>query len=98
MSTSTGTTNLPDDKKPVAPTGGSSFSMNRFLLKVKYAFYSTLVFIIFANPETLKLLQSAVSRVAVISTSEGVPTMLGLFGMAFMFFVTMLALMMLPSE
>lgn len=94
----TGSNNTPDDKKPVTPTGGSGFSMNRFLLKVKYAFYSTLVFIIFANPETLKLLQSAVKHVAIIATPEGVPTMLGLFGMAFMFFATMLSLMMMPSE
>ena len=75
-----------------------AFSMNRFLLKVKYAFYSTLIFIIFANPETLKLLQMAVGRFITIASSDGLPSTLGLFTMAALFFGTMLGLMMLPSE
>jgi hypothetical protein len=74
------------------------FSMNRFLLKVKYSFYSMLVFFIFANPETLKLLQMAFGRFVTLSGSDGLPTTLGLFSMAGLFFATMLGLMMLPSD
>jgi hypothetical protein len=76
----------------------SPFSMNRFLLKVKYSFYSTLIFFVFANPETLKLLQRAVGGWFTLASSDGVPTVLGLFGMGGLFFGTMLGLMLLPSE
>ena len=74
------------------------FSMNRFLLKVKYAFYSTLVFLIFANPETLKLLQTGLGYYVTFSNNQGLATTAGLFTMCILFFFTMLALMMLPSE
>ncbi len=74
-----------------------TFSFNRLLLKIKYSFYSTLVFLIFANPETIRLLQSFVGNMFVFA-SDGVPTMLGLLAMAFLFFMTMLALMLLPNE
>lgn len=80
-----------EDKKP-------AFSMNRFLLKVKYSFYSMLVFFIFANPESLKLLQMAFGQFVTLGSSDGVPTTLGLFSMAGLFFATMLGLMMLPSD
>lgn len=76
----------------------SPFSMNRFLLKVKYSFYSTLIFFVFANPETLKLLQRAVGGWFTLANSDGVPTVGGLFGMGGLFFATMLGLMLLPSE
>jgi hypothetical protein len=83
-----------DDKKQKP----NSFSMNRFLLKVKYSFYSTLIFFVFANPETLKLLQHAVGKWFTLASSDGVPTVAGLFSMGALFFGTMLGLMMLPSE
>jgi hypothetical protein len=85
----------PSEKQSEKP---SAFSMNKLLLKVKYSFYSTLIFFIFANPETLVLLQSAVSGWMTISNSNGVPTILGLFSMGALFFITMLGLMMLPSD
>lgn len=75
-----------------------AFSMNRFLLKVKYAFYSMLVFFIFANPETLKLLQMPFERYITLANPEGLPSTIGLFTMAILFFGTMLGLMMLPSD
>jgi len=74
------------------------FSMNRFLLKVKYSFYSTLIFFVFANPETLKLLQRVVGGLFTLASSDGIPTVLGLFGMGALFFGTMLGLMLLPNE
>ena len=76
----------------------SPFSMNRFLLKVKYSFYSTLIFFVFANPETLKLLQKAIGGLFTLANSDGIPTVAGLFGMGALFFGTMLGLMLLPSE
>ena len=77
---------------PPAPT----FSVNRLLLKIKYSFYSTLVFLIFANPETIRLIHSFVG--GWFASGDGVPTVLGLFGMGALFFTTMLALMLLPNE
>lgn len=86
---------MPETKQiQSAPT----FSLNRFLLKVKYSFYSTLVFLIFANPETIRLVQSFVGSWVSFASSDGVPTVLGLFGMGLFFFMTMLALMLLPNE
>jgi hypothetical protein len=76
---------------PVAQT------INRFMLKVKYSFYSTLVFFLFANPETYKVIQSIVHRPGVITNSAGLPTATGFFLSTGLFFVTMLGLMLLPS-
>jgi hypothetical protein len=76
----------------------SGFSMNRFLLKVKYSVYSTLVFFIFANPETFRIVHGLIGYYVPIITSAGVPTPVGFFVHAFGFFATMLGLMMLPSE
>jgi len=84
---------MPETKQvQSAPT----FSVNRFLLKVKYSFYSTLVFLIFANPETIRLVQSFVG--GWFASGDGVPSVFGLFGMGALFFMTMLALMLLPNE
>jgi len=74
------------------------FSMNRFLLKVKYSLYSTLVFFIFANPETFRIVHGLLGSTIPIITSAGVPTPAGFFIHAFGFFATMLGLMMLPSD
>lgn len=73
-------------------------SLNRFLLKVKYSFYSMLVFVIFANPETLRLLNS-ISPIQLLSGSgAGATTFAGLALTSGLFFATMLGLMMLPAE
>jgi hypothetical protein len=82
------------DKHP-APV---NFSMNRLLLKIKYSLYSTLVFFIFANPETFRIVHGLIGKSMPIITSTGVPTPAGFFLHAFGFFVTMLGLMLLPSE
>jgi len=87
---------MADNNKPnETPT---SFTLNRFLLKVKYSFYSTLVFFIFANPETFRIVHSLLGKIVPIITTTGVPTPAGFFIHAFGFFATMLGLMMLPSD
>ena len=73
-------------------------SLNRFLLKIKYSFYSTLVFFIFANPETFRIVDNLIGSYTPIVSSTGVPTPVGFFLHAFLFFATMLGLMMLPNE
>ena len=72
--------------------------MNRFLLKVKYSFYSMLVFFIFANPETFSLMNNALGSYVPIVHSSGIPTTAGFFLHAGLFFCTMLGLMLLPAE
>lgn len=80
-----------EDKPTVSET------LNRFMLKVKYSFYSTLVFFLFANPETFKVVQQLVGSSMNITTSAGVPTPFGFFLHTGLFFITMLGLMLLPS-
>jgi hypothetical protein len=62
---------------------------NRLLLKVKYSFYCALVFFLFANPETTYVLQYVFGEYS--------PTY-GLFFHTILFFITVLGLMLLPSE
>ena len=76
----------------------SSFSMNRVLLKAKYSFYSALVFFLFANPESFLALQRMFGHSVSIITSGGAPTIHGIFISTFLFFITMLGLMLLPNE
>ncbi len=94
---------LPDDSKhPVAEKkeeggGGIFSSMNRFLLKVKYSFYSTLVFFLFANPETFAVMQRIFGKMMRITDTHGVPTTFGFFLHVFLFFCVMLGFMLIPS-
>ncbi len=67
-------------------------------LKIKYALYSTLVFFLIANPETFKLVQSAVGRFFTVASPAGAPTPAGLFLHCGLFFLSMLALMMMPRD
>jgi hypothetical protein len=76
----------------------SSFSVNRVLLKAKYSLYSALVFFLFANPETTLILQKVVGNTLTLITPSGVPTIQGIFINTGLFFITMLGLMLLPSE
>jgi hypothetical protein len=64
-------------------------TMNRLMLKIKYSFYCALVFFLFANPETAVVLQQVVG---------GYSPMTGLFLHTVLFFITVLGLMLLPSE
>jgi len=73
------------------------FTYNRVLLKAKYSLYSTVVFFIFANPETLNIFQRFFGNF-VIFIQSGVPTLHGIFINTFLFFITMLGLMLLPTD
>lgn len=93
------------DNKPLPPQtsttdGGKSglFTYNRFMLKAKYSLYSALVFFIFANPETILILQRFFGRFVDFITPCGAPTMTGIFFSTFLFFSSMLGLMLLPSD
>jgi hypothetical protein len=74
------------------------FTFNRFMLKAKYSLYSALVFFVFANPETILILQRVFGKFVDFITPCGAPTMLGIFVTTVLFFSTMLGLMLLPSE
>ena len=70
---------------------------NRILLKAKYSFYSALVFFLFANPETSVILQRFFGNFVTFIHS-GTPTITGIFINTLLFFLTMLGLMLLPSD
>ena len=76
----------------------SSFSFNRIMLKAKYSLYSALVFFLFANPETILILQRFFGSFVTFITPGGAPTIAGIFINTGLFFLTMLSLMLLPSE
>jgi hypothetical protein len=84
------------DNKPDA--AASTYSMNRILLKAKYSFYSALVFFLFANPETSHIFQRLFGQHLTFITGGGAPTIHGVFVQTLLFFLTMLGLMLLPSE
>jgi hypothetical protein len=89
-----------DNKPSDAPSEKRtlSFTLNRFFLKAKYSFYSALVFFLFANPETSVILQRVLGSVVTFITPSGAPTIQGIFINTVLFFITMLGLMLLPSE
>ena len=67
-------------------------------LKMKYSFYSTLVFFLVANPETFKFTQMIFGKFLDIASAGGCPTAGGFFLHTFLFFVVMLALMAFPRD
>lgn len=67
------------------------------LLKMKYSFYSALVFFLCANPETYKIMNKFLGWLG-IANPAGCPTPLGLFLNTILFFLVMLALMMFPRD
>ncbi len=81
------------DNKSTTP-----YSLNRILLKAKYSFYSTLVFFLFANPETFIIFQRVFGNLVTFVTSSGMPTITGIFINTCLFFLTMMGLMLLPQE
>ena len=76
----------------------ATFSFNRVFLKLKYSFYSALVFFLFANPETAIVFQRFFGHFITFVTSGGAITMNGLFICTLLFFLTMFGLMLLPNE
>jgi hypothetical protein len=67
-------------------------------LKAKYAFYSTLIFFLIANPLTYKFTQSVLRPFQIVKDREGTPTSLGFFVHTALFFATIFALMMFPKD
>lgn len=67
-----------------------------FWKRVKYSFYSTLVFLILTNPMTYTFTQSMFQGVVLVK--DGVPTSTGYFFNGFLFFLTILGLMMFPKD
>lgn len=90
------------DNKPMetknTTTTSNLFTYNRFMLKAKYSLYSALVFFIFANPETILILQRFFGHIVNFITPCGAPTMIGIFVSTLLFFLSMLGLMLLPSD
>jgi hypothetical protein len=76
----------------------TSPTIHRALLKAKYSLYSALVFFLFANPETVRLLQQVLGGWMTMTSSSGFLTMEGVFLTTALFFFTMWGLMLLPSE
>lgn len=71
---------------------------HRVLLKAKYSLYSALVFFLFANPETTRLLQQALRGWMDVTGPSGGLTLEGILLTTGLFFFTMLGLMLLPSD
>jgi len=76
----------------------ASYLLNRVMVKAKYSLYSALVFFLFANPETAVIFQRIFGGMVTFITSNGAPTVTGIFMLTGFFFITMLGLMLLPSE
>lgn len=74
-----------------------TFTYNRILLKAKYSFYSTVVFFLFANPETMIIFQRFFGNF-VTFIHGGAPTLTGIIINTILFFITMFGLMLLPNE
>ena len=86
------------ENKNTTTDTSNSFSFNRVLLKAKYSLYSALVFFLFANPETNIILQRFFGRFVDFVLPSGAPTITGIFTSTGLFFITMLGLMLLPSD
>ena len=74
-----------------------SWTIN-YALKAKYAFYSTLVFFLVANPETYKLFQKFLGSWVDIASAGGCPTPVGFFLHTGLFFLILWGLMMFPRD
>ena len=69
-------------------------TINRVLLKAKYALYCTMLFFLFANPYTYKVTNNYLGGNFIDSGGE--PTPLGLGVHTFLFFITLSGLMLSP--
>lgn len=81
-------------KPSVAPTTAAP----NLALKAKYAFYSTLVFFLIANPETFRLTQRTFGGIVSIASEGGCPTPYGFFLHTGIFFLVLWALMLFPRD
>jgi len=69
-----------------------------FALKAKYAFYSTLVFFLIANPETYKLMQRTLGGFFTVASDTGCPSTYGFFFHTLLFFFVLWGLMLFPRD
>ena len=67
-----------------------------FWRRVKYSFYSTLVFLILTNPMTYTFTQSMLQGIPIVR--NGILTSTGYFLHGFLFFCMILGLMMFPKD
>jgi hypothetical protein len=67
-------------------------------LKAKYAFYSTLIFFLIANPETFKMTQKVLGWMFPIADSGGSPTAPGFFFHTALFFFVLWGVMLFPRD
>ena len=67
-------------------------------LKAKYAFYSTLIFFLVANPETFKMTQRVFGWFIGIADNAGCPTAVGFFIHTALFFTVLWAAMLFPKD
>jgi hypothetical protein len=79
-------------------SSGGGVTLNKLLLKIKYSFYSALVFFLFANPKTHEVLQQILHRYITVTEPSGALTVNGFFLSTGLFFVTILGMMLLPQE
>jgi hypothetical protein len=91
-------TTIPPADNKSSQSGSSLYTFNRIALKAKYSFYSAVIFFLFANPETYLVLQRFFGKFLTFITPSGAPTVSGIFVNTGLFFLTMLGLMLLPSE
>jgi len=75
----------------------SKYEIN-IALKAKYAFYSTLIFFLIANPETYILTQGFFGRFFTIAGTSGCPTSLGFFFHTILFFLALWGIMLFPRD
>ena len=69
-----------------------------YALKAKYAFYSTLVFFLVANPETFKMTERVFGWLFTIADGGGCPTATGFFLRTAIFFFVLWGIMLFPRE
>ena len=67
-------------------------------LKIKYSFYSALVFFLIANPESYIFSEQLLGTFLKIASPSGCPTTNGFFLHTFFFFIVMIALMLFPRD
>ena len=67
-------------------------------LKAKYAFYSTLIFFLIANPETFKMTQKVLGWLFSIADGGGCHTAPGFFFHTAIFFFVLWAVMLFPRD
>ncbi len=75
----------------------TGYGLNHLMVKAKYSFYSAVVFFLFANPETYRILQQVFGQFITFIYSNGMPTITGVFINTGLFFLTMLGLMFIPN-